>query len=1041
MSRLISNMMLVANAGSGKTYQLTSRMVTLMALGVEPRKIAALTFTKKAAGEFLDAVFLRLAHAVLDPEKLKTLRKDTDIENLRKGTEIPDLDEVRCRELLREFSLQAGVLTMGTIDSLFARIARAFPLESGLPGEFSMIGDSELKQARMDSLASIFRASVKSAGGSEFLDLVRKISRRQGESEVFRTLLQAVEGYHAKFLRRPELVWGDSPSIWKGGASAILSAAAVKPAAEALWDAILQEHPDLTEGSKGLWRTNLDLAMAHRPGAAWSVELNKFVSEKLCNQKPNKDCDYIPTGGAAAARVYLRGAVPATREALLHALLRPIYESILERSKALHQFMENFETTYHETTRSRGRMTFSDVTDLLASQVKSGEWMASAGYRLNAKLDHWLLDEFQDTSRIQWSVLEPFIDEVIQDDSEGRSLFYVGDTKQAIYSWRGGDPKLFFEIFEKYNRGCSTPGEKRIQESALDHSYRSAKPIVDLVNMVFGSLAGVAPKLEIPEKTLTAWEQGWKKHIMAEKNEDLRGYVRWESVESEAGNDEEGSPMVHRKIADILEDVRPWERGLSCAVLHTKNEHAAHVASLLQARGIPVSLEGKANPCTDNPLGAVLLAAFRFTASPDDRLSRMLLRSSPLAVLLGNDEEIFRSKALEKIAAEGYEATVRSWVEGITLGSFLESRYESFLSAAAEYDKGRRGDIAEFIAFLESHVVQEPESTGVVRVMTVHQSKGLTFDMTIVSGLEGKGAGNTDSLHLEGEPPSWGCLLPSKDHSAADPVMREATESLRAESEYGNLCTAYVAMTRSKFALYVLTPKLPTPTTTKSFARLLRLTLSDDQAFVSGHADWYDSHPLPTDTDTEVSRSGDAATAALPKCIAGTPHPVSPSSLTGKKVAKVAQPEGDSTISLEAADLGTEIHELLSRIEWETAKIDLTSCSKSAHELLKTFLKSAEAEEVFSKPGEDWILWNEKPFDLMAGGKWISGIFDRVHIRREGGKAVEARIYDYKTNRSTPEAIAQQYEGQMEQYRLAAAKLLGITIDKVSAQTVPIRQS
>jgi ATP-dependent exoDNAse (exonuclease V) beta subunit len=76
----------------------------------------------------------------------------------------------------------------------------------------------------------------------------------------------------------------------------------------------------------------------------------------------------------------------------------------------------------------------------------------------------------------------------------------------------------------------------------------------------------------------------------------------------------------------------------------------------------------------------------------------------------------------------------------------------------------------------------------------------------------------------------------------------------------------------------------------------------------------------------------------------------------------------------------------------------------------------------------------------MAGGQWISGIFDRVHIRRERGKAVEARIYDYKTNRSTPEAIAGQYEGQMEQYRQAAAKLLGITTDNVSARTIPIRQ-
>ena len=104
MNRKIENTMLVANAGSGKTHALTTRMVTLLALGVKPHKIAALTFTKKAAGEFLDALFLRLADAATDPEKLATLEKDT---------EVPQLDAARCLELLRELALDAGALSMG----------------------------------------------------------------------------------------------------------------------------------------------------------------------------------------------------------------------------------------------------------------------------------------------------------------------------------------------------------------------------------------------------------------------------------------------------------------------------------------------------------------------------------------------------------------------------------------------------------------------------------------------------------------------------------------------------------------------------------------------------------------------------------------------------------------------------------------------------------------------------------------------------------------------------------------------------------------
>lgn len=1029
MSAPIRNTMLVANAGSGKTYALTTRMVKLLALGVEPRKIAALTFTKKAAGEFLDAVFLRLAEAALDPKKLSDLNRDLNSD--KDEGAIPPLDESRCRELLAKLVSDSGGLTMGTIDSLFARIARSFPLESGLPGEFSMIGDSELEHARTEVLAAIFRESVESAGGDHFLDLVRKISRRRGERQVFVTMLESVKDFHAKYLENMLLPWGDPDLIWGPKGSEILNSGDVKPAADALWAEIQKEHPSLATAAADYWKLSLEVASEHRPKSVWPTGLKSFIKEKLCKETIRNGESYIPFGNSRDARVYLRGAIPDLRKKLLHTLLKPVYQTLLEKSAALHRFMESFEDSYHALTRSRGKMTFSDVTDLLSEQVGSLDWMASAGYRLDAKLDHWLLDEFQDTSRIQWKVLGSFIDEVIQDSGGERSLFYVGDTKQAIYSWRGGDPRLFFEIFNRYNQGS----DKRVFERELKVSYRSAEEIVSFVNSLFGSIGTHAGILSIPDKTVSAWENAWREHEIAEKNKELDGYIRWEQVPS----DEDDENPIHERVARILEEVEPWKRNLSCGVLTRKNEDASSIAALLQARGIPVSVEGKSNPCNDNPLGLALLAAFRVVGFPEDQLSLALLRSSPLGVLLKDGVESFRASALELIAGQGYESAVRSWTGGLSLNPFLSRRAADFLSAAAEYDESNKGSISEFVSFLESHVVQEAEASGVVRVMTLHQSKGLTFDMGIVTGLDGKGGNQGETLHLGGGvPPTWGCLLPPKDEASADPVMSAAREEIRAEEEYGKLCAAYVAMTRSKQALYVLTKKLKSDTSSKNFARLLMLTLSpgsDEVPF--GNEKWYEAHRR-----VDEGRSGEKHPEILKPlvpCTSGIPHPLSPSSLAVHQTHPILK-EGRGSFSLDAADLGTEIHELLSCIEWEASQVDLSACSKDARTLLEAFLKSAEAKAIFAKPAGEWDLWNEKPFDLMIDGKWISGCFDRVHVRREAGKAVEARIYDYKTNRSTPEAIAEEYTGQMQQYSLAASRLLGLPLDKITAKTIPIRR-
>jgi len=1031
----IPNTMMLANAGSGKTYALTTRFVTLLANGVKPEKIAALTFTRKAAGEFLDAVFHRIAGAALDPGKLAALRKDTGCS---------DLDEGKCLEMLEKLSLKAGMLRMGTIDSLFARIAKAFPLESGLPGEFQMIGDSELKHAREEALATVFREQTDGDGLEGFVDLVRRASRRGGEVDVFTTLYKILVARHEAYLQTPpQAAWGNPGTIWPKG-NTMLGGGDPRVAAEDLRTAIRAAHPDLTDSVSGVWDAWLDSVASFDAANPCPEDLEAFI-DKLLSPSTDKSTgeEYIPVGKGNNTRVYLVGNVAGARLRLLHILLKPDFDKLLGRSKGQYDFMARYEKSYDSRTRKSGLLTFQDVTDLLAVLAGNQAWMGSVGYRLDGMMQHYLLDEFQDTSRQQWKVLSPFVGEVLQDTEGDRSLFYVGDTKQAIYSWRGGDPELFFEICNHYN------GEREcIIEEPLSVSQRSAHEIIRTVNTVFGDIGSVSGALEYPAATVSDWKRAFTQHLVAPRNEGLEGYVRWVQAEDNGQTDEEeGMHIQDLETLAILREVKPWKHGKSCAVLVRTNKQLEAIATLLQSDPdqIPVSVEGKSNPCTDNPLGASILAALSLTASPGDKLSKTLLKSCEFGKkLLEAGEASFRDEALASISDGGYEETIRKWLKGASLSPFLASRANDFLASASDYDASDRGAIADFVSFIENRRIEEPESSGVVRVMTIHQSKGLTFDMTVVSGLDRSDGNHDEKIYLRRDDtpertPLWGCLMPRRDLALIETNLNTALEEIQARLAYEKLCMAYVAMTRSRNALYVVTNKIGIKSTAKNFGRLLSLTLNPGSlVYAKGNDMWYEVGEAQEERDRGVAV--EVTHVRLSPCYAGTPHAVSPSSLA-MKVKQAKEPLGKNLFSSDAAELGTEIHEVLSRIDWDPSMIDLSSCSSEAGRLLGVFLDSSEAKTLFKQPGKDWDFWNEKAFDLMDGDQWISGIFDRVHIRRENGKAVEAHIYDYKTNRSTPEAIAEEYEGQMEQYRQSAAKLLGISVDKVTARTVPIRQS
>ena len=852
--------MLVANAGSGKTFALTTRIIRLLLAGVSMDRIAALTFTRKSAGEFLDELLIRLAEAASDQKKLATLAEACDT---------PELSAADCCKLLRHIIDHFGRLGLSTIDSFFARIARQFPLESGLPEEFAIADSASLASAREHALAQSFALGVEGDQGlTAMIEQCQQISRKLGERNVFSMLLDQIDTLHQRYLETPEgSTWGDPDAIWNKQPPPFQTVAEIAAAVDAFDQEVRLSNPELSAEALANLEAGLDAIRQLEPGQAWSRDIQKFIEQKLSSEPKN---NHIRLASKKAdGWVELTPRLRSSRKILADTLFADALQQMLDRAKGLYAFVQQYESVYAKLVRSAGLISFADITTLLAEraadvdQSDALDWRSQVAYRIDQNFDHWLLDEFQDTSRVQWSILRTFIDEVLMDNDAQRSLFYVGDTKQAIYGWRGGDADLFHEIFDYY--------ENIQKAAALTDSWRSTEPVIEMVNRVFGSMDAIADALKLPEATLARWEAGWNKHEVAAAIRGGSGYAAFYAVSD--APEEDVAPQ-HAEVRRIIEEVDPLARGIECAVHVRQNKDASELAAYLQSAGIAVALEGKSNPCTDNPFGSAVLAALRTVAHPSDSLSAAIARGLPCASAWGlEDLDSFRKQTLQSIAECGYAKTLQNWIElagfnkntevtssassvaakGVTSSvtsekshadeSFLQSRAEAVLAAAEKFDTAntRSEGIDAFIAAVESAEVQEAEANEAIRIMTIHQAKGLGFEMVIVSGLDKTAHSRiADELVLgpDGKDPQWGMLLPRKDIAEADPVLRQQTERLNAESKTNELCSAYVALTRAKRALYVISDELSERSKATHFGRHLQVSLGE--GWTRGDAKWFE---------------------------------------------------------------------------------------------------------------------------------------------------------------------------------------------------------
>ena len=951
-----------ASAGTGKTFSLVTRLLRLIFSGTEPERIVALTFSRLAAGEIFNSFIERLARAAADP-------KVAAEESERMGRPLTVADFAA---KLRLAIARQHLSLIGTLDSFLMRVVRMIPLELGLEGEISVMSDYQSPVARMrlvgemlmlesDDAKAVFREAFRLAFGtvgakgflggfSEFIDRWHTLYRDRGEAALW---------------GRPETIWGaDAPA-------------------------------------------GLDVTLAEI--RALAEPLGKFAGQRGADKFIAAVADFH--GPLPDTLPKCMAGDPDFEEAVRKMRLWKLALE-LKATQGVYRLMHVYDNSYRVKVRQKGHVTFEDMPRLL-NALGDGVRLPLE-YRMDAKFDHWALDEFQDTSRDQWKALRNLIYENSQPGS-GKSVFIVGDRKQSIYEWRGGDVEILGEQVGEAQK----PGNLL---DSLDESRRYVDEISQAVNRVFGeaSVRGAFDMDDAPERAV------WKCRAHKSHDTATRGFV--EVIQAEKAGKRTSIADFFEPIANALNAVRPWERGIATAILVRKNSVGEAILAYLKAQGIDkVVFEGDSR-VSDSPVLSAMTELAKLAEHAGDTYAYAHIRLSPLARALYPQgvppPEELSAELLADFTKLGLVRKFRDVREALkavpgTWNAFTESRFEDFIKCVAEFEAMRDATmrLSDFSAYLEQKTRRDFAEPGMVRIMTMHQSKGLGFDWVILPFYEPeKLTANSHVGPLEGMRPNWILSNPREEVDASDPVLAAAERRRQQVQRYDSLCLCYVAMTRAKRAMtLILDPmnKKPPPSPEK-FSDLVRLVGLE----TSGRKDWYLDYSRPTQTRRDEQVAPTVVRAPRLPVVKARP---SESFYTGLRGDRLFAEDFGA-----AAKRGVEAHAAYQRLAWAT--------EAELAQLPEAF------RVAFVRPSPEATVWRERSYEIFADGRWESGQFDRV-VFAGAGTGRTATIYDFKTNAlrtgETPTAFAARlqaaYRGQMAAYRAAVAHLTGLPLDRIRA--------
>lgn len=417
---------LKASAGSGKTFALTVRYISLLLLDAKPNEILTLTFTNKAANEMSERIFKTLVNLGNDEAYLNAICEQS---NLSK-------EEILHKKpyLIRLFS--NANLSIFTIDKFVNKILREFCGYVGISDDF------EIKEDDVESLSIKFLLSLNETQFDELINFSFYENRKFNSIfELFKNLIEKNEQIQTINIES-SLIDLQKDEVLKKALKIKESILNCNVASDAVKKAVTFETFDELISKSWLEKSSLS-------------EHNYF---KKC---ANETLDSYFLDLKEQIGIYYK--------------LRTTYS--LSKLFGLYLMFKDFKLEFN---KNKNYLEFNDISNLVYELLNNKIDKDFLYFRLDSKYSHILMDEFQDTSLLQYKILAPLIKEILSDGVDFKTFFYVGDTKQSIYRFRGGKRELFDYV--------SSNSDNLVEVEILNTNYRSTKNIISFVNSLFLNL-------------------------------------------------------------------------------------------------------------------------------------------------------------------------------------------------------------------------------------------------------------------------------------------------------------------------------------------------------------------------------------------------------------------------------------------------------------------------------------------------------------------------------------------------------------------------
>jgi ATP-dependent exoDNAse (exonuclease V) beta subunit len=1019
-----------ASAGSGKTYALVKEYLKIILVAKKNdayRNILAITFTNKAVHEMKSRIVGSLSEFAKDTPNPKAadLMLDLSRDIQLSVSEI----QTKSKQIIKHIIHNYAAFDISTIDKFTHKVIRAFAHDLNLPMTFEVTLDTE------NLLTEAVDAIIAQAGEDDILtnllvDFTMQKTDDDKSWDISREILET---------GRLLLNENNREEVTHFQDKSIIEFVEIKSKVAEACKVLEKENAAFAQSIFDLIEKNgidsKSFSAGHFPNHLQSIIGEKFNPKN----KTYHEFDDIKINKTAKDRNEIEAIIPE-----MIVILDAIYKKF-EKRDFYNAFLKNItplsllNTVSNELAKIQKEQNVLSIAEFNAIIYREIQNQPAPFIyeRLGERYRHFFIDEFQDTSEMQWQNLIPLIDNATSSEFEGEkgTLMIVGDPKQSIYRWRGGKAEQFIDLSKTHNP-FNNPEKKLFH---LDKNYRSYSEVIDFNNKLFYFLS--------TEFTNLDYQDLYENQSHQKENSKLGGYVNISFI-PKAEKSEDDEDALDKNELYLLATLNTIEKAKKqgfdyqeMVILTRKRSQGIAIANYLTEQNIPL-LSSETLMIQNSSDVQMIINVLKYLKNSADieaksyfllYIANHVQNELPVHDFIAKGKEKTQEEEFEKwlsefdISLSFQDIRKKSLYEAVEIivSKFLSptlsgnAYVQYFIDIVLERDVRNQAGIADFLNYWEKNgekfSIPSPEGKNAVRIMTIHKSKGLEFPIVIMPFADEDYVRKPkDKLWLDAEKETFGLPKVLIDNSSAVENYGEEAALVynqkKQEELLDNINVLYVALTRAEEQLFVISQFLEPnkegeyPYNTASFFIKYLIGIGVYE---------------PSLMEYEFGNAAKLSEKIIEK------NEIKTIPLIGKilnsKSIKIAQREALmwGTQQQEAIEYGNVIHEILSFVKTKS-DVDLAilkalenglitlNQKEAVYKSIQEIVNHSELENYFAEGNE---ILNEQTI-IQKEGKTVKP--DRMVLAKNN----EVFLLDYKTGTHNP-----KYQVQLENYQNAIEKM------------------